>query len=215
MLVIGIAGGIACGKSSAAGEFQRLGAEVLDADRAGHRVLREPSVLEAIRNQWGESVISDGQVDRKALAAIVFSESGQDDLTRLEALTHPRIGQLLKVKISQLKSKDIPAVVLDAPVMFKAGWNELCDKIVFVDVPLEIRQKRALASRGWTSEELALREQKQTPLAVKREKSSDIIDNSGTPKQLVEQVRQLWLRWGLELSVRSEHLPEQPKPISN
>ncbi len=215
MLVIGIAGGIACGKSSVAANFQRLGAELLDADRVGHEVLLQPEVLEEIRVRWGESVISNGRVVRKALAAIVFAEGADDELMRLEAIMHPRIGRVLKDKILKLKSKqEVPAVVLDAPVMFKAGWDQFCDKIVFVDLRVGLRQERALATRGWSPDELISRERKQIPLTVKRERASDIIDNSGTPEQLTEQVHQLWDRWGLSLSRHNKHLPKSPKPIS-
>ena len=125
MLVIGIAGGIACGKSLIALEFQKLGAELIDADRLGHEVLHTPEVREEIRSVWGESVMSDGQIDRTAIATIVFAEVNGDELKRLEAITHPRISQRIKDNISRLKAKNvISAVVLDAPVMFKTGCDQ-------------------------------------------------------------------------------------------
>ena len=205
MLVIGIAGGIACGKSLVAQQFQRLGAVVLDVDQMGHKVLRDPEVLEAIRLQWGDCVFSEnGNVDRQALADIVFSPESEDEPSQLEILeriTHPRIAELVKAQIVQLQTNEsIPAVVLDAPVMFKAGWDKFCDKIIFVDVPFEIRSNRARESRNWSQDELISREQRQTPLTEKKERATNTIDNSGTPEQLFEQVNELWSQWGLKTS---------------
>ena len=97
MLVIGIAGGIACGKSSVAKEFQRLGAEILDADQAGHEVLKQTEVVKEILEQWGDSVVVDGKVDRKALPApnsLAFGSSNEFALPQTSAEKRwPRFGR--------------------------------------------------------------------------------------------------------------------------
>jgi dephospho-CoA kinase len=203
MLVVGVAGGIACGKSLVARQFQRLGAVVLDVDQIGHRVLHDPEVLEAIKAQWGDSVLTEsGNIDRKALARIVFAlecDGRPTQLEILEKITHPKITRLLKAQLSELqKDESIPAVVLDAPVMFKTGWDKFCDKIVFVDVPFELRAKRARETRNWSIEELTARESRQMPLSEKQKRATNTIDNSGTPQQLFEQILNLWKRWGLK-----------------
>ena len=203
MLVVGIAGGIACGKSLVARQLQQLGAVVLDVDQIGHRVLYDPGVVEAIKSQWGDGVLKiDGSVDRKALAEIVFASQrdGQpNQLEILEGITHPRISRLLKEQLSQLqKDASIPAVVLDAPVMFKAGWDKFCDKIIFVEVPFALRAQRARETRNWSYDELTARENRQLPLNEKRERATNTVDNSGTPEQLFAQIRELWNQWGLQ-----------------
>lgn len=206
MLVIGLAGGVASGKSLVARCFEHFGATVLDADRVGHEVLREPEVIAAIVLQWGESVVINGEIDRSALARIVF-DSNQGDtsqLKRLEQITHPRIGQKIRQKLAELKSESetkgskIPAVVLDAPVMFKSGWDQLCDKIVFVEAEISLRRQRAL-ERGWSLDELARREAYQTPINEKRQRSTDIIQNSKSKGETFDQVRDLWRQWKLRL----------------
>lgn len=202
MQVIGIAGGIACGKSLVADCFQRLGAEILNVDGIGHDVLKLPEVVQAVRDQWGEDVFcDDGNIDRKSLGRIVFAQTKDDSLDQLEILegiTHPQIARVVAEHLAELRNRDeVPAVILDAPVMFKAGWDKLCDKIVFVDVPLELRQKWALANRGWSHVELALRERRQLPIEEKRNRSTDIIDNTGTPDQLFDRVTDMWKQWGL------------------
>lgn len=199
MLVIGLAGGVASGKSLVASCFEHFGATVLDADRAGHEVLREPKVIAAIKSQWGEIVLKDGEIDRGALARIVFDSTSEDpnQLERLEQITHPGIGRKIRERLAQLESQAI-AVVLDAPVMFKAGWDRLCDKIVFVDTVASLRQKRA-RQRGWDDDEFAKREARQTPLAEKRSKSTDFIENSKSKEETYIQARELWRSWNLPL----------------
>ena len=214
MLIIGLAGGVASGKSLVARCFEYFGAAVLDADRLGHEVLREPEVIAEIVSNWGECVVKDGEIDRSALGKIVFDSNlggTNSQLKKLEQITHPRIGlkirqQLSKLeKESNLKGAEIPAVVLDAPVMFKAGWDKLCDKIVFVDAEISIRQQRA-RQRGWNPDELARREAYQTPLNEKRKLSTSVIQNSNSKIETLNQVRSLWQQWNLPLP-RDHDLP--------
>ena len=198
MLIIGLAGGIASGKSLVAKCFERQGAVIIDADKIGHQVLRLPEVIQETTNAWGESVLADGQINRSALAAIVFR--GEDDnrqLLKLEQITHPRIKQRLSEEFERLRSDgETRAVVLDAPVMFKAGWDKLCDKIVFVAATHDVRLARAL-ERGWDENELDHRESRQTALNIKQELSTDSIDNSRSVESTENQVLKLWQAWGL------------------
>jgi dephospho-CoA kinase len=201
MLVIGLAGGIASGKSLVASQFQSLGAVVLDADAIGHDVLRDPDVKRLIRQEWGESVFDDGEVSRRAMAEIVFraEADGARQLKILEQITHPRIGEILTRRLSNLKTiGETHATVLDAPVMFEAGWDRICDKTVFVDAPPEQRIRRARA-RGWTDSQFYQREARQLPNEIKRAKCSDYVDNSTSIEATFAQVMDLWRRWELPL----------------
>lgn len=201
MLVIGIAGGVASGKSLVARCFERFGAEVLDADRVGHEVLKDTKVIDAITLQFGEIILQRGEIDRRALGRIVFDPTpeGARSLRRLEEITHPQIGNRIQKELLTLKSdSQIPAVVLDAPVMFKANWDRLCDKVVFVHA--DDAQRRARASqRGWDDDELARRESQQLPILEKRSRSTDLIDNSGSREDTYAQACKLWKTWGLTL----------------
>lgn len=195
MIVIGIAGGIASGKSLVAIQFQQLGAMVLNADQAGHAVLREKKIKDQIRSAFGfaeEKIFDeDGEVIRSLLASIVFHPNNTAGLQTLERITHPRIREILQEQIESIRSSDCPAVVLDAPVMFKSGWNNFCDVIVFVDAPLEIRLRRA-EQRGWPEGELERREAMQIPLEEKHQKSNFVISNSSSTQDTFEQVKQIW-----------------------
>lgn len=193
MLIVGIAGGIASGKSAVSSVFEQWGAFILDADRTGHLVLEEPDVRNEIRKIWGDSVFQkDGSINRRALGEIVFSPERTDDLKELERITHPRIRSHLERKVSDLKkSGEYPIVILDAPVMFKAGWGQFCDQIVFIDSNFEDRCHRAM-KRGWTEQELRRREAAQVALETKRMKADWVIQNTGSLDELRDQARNIW-----------------------
>ncbi len=194
MQMIGLVGGIASGKSLVAQQFRSLGAEVLDADRVGHAVLRFPEVVEAIRGHFGWRVFdAAGQVDRKALGRIVFGPppDGPRELTMLESITHPEIRRRLRVQAEEMAERGVPLVVLDAPVLLKAGWDQMCDALVFVDSPRNLRLARAL-ERGWAPEELAAREAAQEPIEEKRQRAGFVVDNSGDLGYTLGQVERLW-----------------------
>lgn len=194
MQIIGLLGGVASGKSFVAEQFRRLGALVLNADQMGHEVLLQPEIRMAIRNHFGEKVFGeDGQVDRKALGRIVFGSSpdGPRELELLERITHPKIRERLVAQVERMAADGVPAAILDAPVMLKSGWDEICTAVVFIEAPEDMRRRRALA-RGWTSDEFAAREASQESLEVKRRRSDFVIDNSGRAEYTQAQIERLW-----------------------
>lgn len=194
MHILGLLGGVASGKSLVAGQLERLGAGVLDADRAGHEVLRMPEVERAARERWGEAVFGpDGHIDRPKLAAIVFAPppKGPEERRFLEELTHPRIGRVLEEEAKGLAAAGFPAAILDAPLLLEAGWDSLCDRLIFVDAPRQLRLARALA-RGWSEKEFAGREGVQESLDSKRKRADVVVENSGSPEETQAQIERLW-----------------------
>ena len=201
MLTIGLAGGIASGKSLVASQFERLGAKALDADKMGHDVLRDEAVIQKVKCALGSQVLdSSGQLSRKAIAELVFEQSAgaKQRLANLEKITHPRIKEKIIRCIEQYRSEGYPAAILDAPVMFKSGWDRLCEKIVFVRASEEVRLKRAL-ERGWSEQHFQEREASQTPLATKLSRATDVINNNKDVVDTNLQVKQLWEKWDLPL----------------
>ncbi|MCU0980713.1 MAG: dephospho-CoA kinase [Pirellulaceae bacterium] len=194
MILIGILGGVASGKSEVSCRLRSLGAAVLDADRVGHAVLREAEVRQAVQRRWGEAVLdAAGEIDRRKVAEIVFAVAPESraELTFLEQLTHPLIGQRLQEQLAELHREGVRAAVLDAPVMLKAGWDRLCQRIVFVDAPRDVRLARA-RQRGWTEADFAAREAAQEPLETKRSRADVTLDNSLTRQHLFAQVDRFW-----------------------
>lgn len=195
MKIIGILGGVASGKSFVAEQFRRLGAMVLDADQVGHEVLREPEVIQAVRERWGDEVIAEnGQINRSAVAKIVFAPppKGPEELEFLEQLTHPRIGRRLQQEFARARqSRDIEVVILDAPVMLKSGWDRYCDHILFIEAPRNLRLQRA-RDRGWSDASFTAREAAQESLETKRAAASHILDNSGSLEATRLQVESFW-----------------------
>jgi dephospho-CoA kinase len=195
MIVIGVVGGIASGKSFVTGHLQSLGAVVLDADRIGHEVLRLEPVKAAIRRTWGDEVFSrDGNVDRQRLAAIVFDPDRPEQLHKLEEITHPTIAEQLRSEIRRFQqSGEVDYLVLDAAVMVKAGWHRFCDAILFVDASRERRLERAVA-RGWSPGMFANREAMQASVDEKRRISTHVVDNNGSREATIRQLDELWDR---------------------
>ncbi len=194
MHTIGILGGVASGKSMVARQLAELGAGLLDADQATHAVLEDPEVREALRQRWGGDVFRpEGAVDRERIAEIVFAErpKGGGERRFLENLVHPRVALRLDAERQAFAARKYRAVVLDAPLLLEAGWDKLCDMLLFVDAALELRLARA-AARGWTEQDIARREAAQLPLDVKRTRADAIIDNSGTPQQTEAQIERFW-----------------------
>jgi dephospho-CoA kinase len=195
--VIGLIGGIGAGKSAAAAEFARRGGKVISADAAAHDALRDPAVRDAIVKRWGRDLLDDrGEVVRGKLGAIVFADAAQR--RELEALTHPWIQRRVREEIAAAQADpSVRFVVLDAAIMLEAGWSAVCDRLVFVDAPREVRVERVKRQRGWTAEELAARERAQLALTEKAAQADHTLNNSAGLPHLSRQVDDLLRAWGL------------------
>ncbi len=190
-VLCGLCGGIGSGKSYIARQFQALGAAVFDADQAGHWVLREDDVKKELVSLWGTGILDEqGEVNRQAVAQIVFASDSQGEQAReqLQAISHPRIQQQLELVLTQ-SSEDV--VVVDAALLFETGWNVVCDQVAFVDSNEELRLGRCQA-RGWSIDELRRREASQWSLERKRQQADFVIENHGDSEVTQRQVQSVW-----------------------
>jgi len=192
--VIGIVGGVGAGKSTAAGEFAALGCRLVDADRIGHELLGEPDVQAEIRRRWSDAAFAPGgQVSREALAEVVFDSPAE--LEALNAILHPRIRRRMAQAIAEAQADtSAEGVVLDAAVMFEAGWDDLCTHRIFVAAPAAERQRRVAESRRWSAEAWRLREKSQISLDIKAGRCQYTLDNRFSASFLREQIRLLFHR---------------------
>ena len=190
--VIGIVGGIGAGKSTVAAELVKLGCARIDADAIGHALLADPAVQRQIRRRWGEGVFDpQGRVDRRALGETVFADAAQ--LQALGAILHPRMRRRMEQQIARAQADPrVAAVVVDAAVLFEAGWDDLCTHRVFVRAPRAQRARRVRAQRGWDAPAWRRREKMQISLDKKAAKSDYIINNSSSLSCLHEQVRSIF-----------------------
>src|SRR3972149_1551246 len=129
MYVVGLTGGIGSGKSTVAEMLREKGVVVLSADLAGHEVYQpgRPAWQEIADAFGPEVVAADGTIDRKRLGAIVFSDPAA--LKRLNAITHPRMKELMREKLAELEERGVEVVLLEAALLFDAGWDGLTDEV--------------------------------------------------------------------------------------
>lgn len=196
MIVFGLSGGIASGKSHVARLLAERGAAALDADAHARAALAEPEVCRALAERWGPDVLDDdGRPRRPAIADRVFGDgaSAADERRFLEGLVHPRVRERLRAELDAARAAGAPAAVLDVPLLHEAGWDAECDAVLFVDTPEGVRLARA-AERGWDAGELARREAAQLTLAEKRRRADAVVPG-GETAATAAAVFDLWERF--------------------
>lgn len=189
--VIGVVGGIGSGKSSVAREVAALAnVYVLDADRLGHDALLDEGVKVALRRQFGDGIFdAAGEVQRGSVARCVFGDSESHRIARhaLEQIVHPEIERRIAGEIARAEAAGQAAVLLDAAVLIEAGWRRLCDAVVFIDAPEDLRLKRVQQRSGWSLEELHRREASQLGLPEKRRQCDAVISNATDVRESGQQ----------------------------
>lgn len=191
--MFGLTGGAGSGKSTAAGYFRDLGANIIDADALGHAMLRRGgAAFDEVVRRFGERILgADGEIDRRALAAIVFAEP----LRRLElnAILHPRIIEAQREQAAALHAEDPRAVILiEAALIYEAGVESHFRKIVVAWATAEQQIERLVAKTGMTTEEAEARVRAQMPAAEKRCRADFVIDCSGSLEDVRAQVADLY-----------------------
>ena len=192
MKVIGLTGGIASGKSTAARLLGELGAPVIDADQLARDAVRSGTeALAAIVAAFGDEVLQpDGALDREALGKRVFADP--EARRALEWIVHPEVRRLARLKLQVLEESGARVVFYMAPLLIEAGADTLCDEIWIVDVDEETQLQRATARDGMSCEEARQRTAAQMPLAEKARRGDVVIDNRGTVEELAERLKRLW-----------------------
>jgi dephospho-CoA kinase len=187
--VIGLMGGIGSGKSVVATILRDHGCIVANADENAKAVLRDSEVRDKLVAWWGAEILNvDGLVDTKKVSDIVF----QDESARkqLEDLVHPRV-RLMQEAQFDAAPEGTRGLVVDAPLLLEAGFDVLCDFLIFVESSRKIRLSRVVHSRGWTPEELSRREDAQLPLDTKRNRADYVLINEGALDMVHDQVKQI------------------------
>lgn len=196
--VVGLIGKIGSGKSAVAAILAARGGAVIDADRVGHELLREPAVRQEVVTRFGETVLDrrvaaearPAQIDRQALGAIVFADPGKRH--ELEAILHPLMRDRFRREIERISRQgEARLIVLDAAILLEAGWDELCDCVAFVDAPDTARSERVAKQRGWTIDAMRRREAAQWPSERKRLCADIVLTNDSDFDSLDREVGRL------------------------
>ena len=188
MTVIGITGVSGAGKSTLTRVFLRHGALVLDADLIYHRLLAESASLrDELVAFFGTGILTDGRVDRRKLAPVVFSSP--EKLSELNRITHPHVIR----RIMEALSSGKPALaVLDAPLLFESGLSGLCDLTVGVLAPREMRLERIIRRDGLSRKEAETRLDAQKPASFYIERCDHLLINDRSEEEFLARAESFW-----------------------
>ncbi|CAB4810115.1 MAG: dephospho-CoA kinase [Actinobacteria bacterium] len=188
MLVVALTGGIGAGKSLVAQYFSELGARVVDADQLSRIAIERGSDgFDEVVTRFGESILRNGDVDRKALGEIVFKDKAAK--ADLEAIIHPRVRELFLEVVADLASDEI--LIYEIPLLVETGAAKNFDQIITVEADLEIRKDRLL-KRGMFISEIESRLAAQASPTEREAVATHVLENSGDEDQLLRKVENLW-----------------------
>lgn len=206
---IGLTGGIAAGKSVAAGRLAELGAVVIDYDQLAREAVEPGSAgLDEVAEAFGSGVVgADGALDRAALAALVFTDPAA--LERLNGIIHPVVRRLAAEREAAAATADAGAVVVhDIPLLVETGRGDEFHVLVVVHAPAAQRLERLVEGRGLARDEAERRIAAQTSDETRSAAADIVLDGTGTDADLRRQVDALWARLAAE---RAEELAAEAR----
>jgi dephospho-CoA kinase len=192
MLLVGLTGNIASGKSTVSQMLSERGATIIDADVLARRAVeRGTPAYQRIVARWGDAVLApDGHLDRAALRGIVFSDP--QELEDLNAIVHPEVERMRDALVEEARERGDRIVVCDIPLLFERHLGENFDRIILVDAPRPVRLQRLVKERGLRDAEAQDMITAQMPAELKRARADIVIDNDGTLTKLEQDVAAAW-----------------------
>lgn len=192
MILIGLTGNIASGKSEVAKMLADRGATIIDADVLAREAVRpETQALRDIVKRWGKDILKqDGSLDRTALRQIVFAD--QSELDALNRIVHPGVTRLRDREIARARERGDQIVVCVIPLLFERNLVDEFDAIVLVDAPRPLRLERLVATRGLEETDAMNMIAAQMPAELKRARADYVIENNGSLDDLERDVDALW-----------------------
>ena len=192
MRTIGLTGGIGSGKSAVSNILRDLGVCVIDADAVAHEVYRPGSEgWREVVAAFGREIIGPaGEIDRRKLGALVFG--GGADVERLNSIVHPRTRELVVERLGIARLAGKTAAVVEAALLFEAGWDDMFDEVWVVTAPEETVVGRVAAARGTDAESVRSRMRAQMSNEDRLSRADVTIDNSHTLDDLEARVAEAW-----------------------
>ena len=195
MIVAGLTGGIATGKSTVAAIFEEAGARLIDADRIARDAVRKgaPAYHDTVAH-FGEAVLQDdGEIDRKRLAAVIFNDPAEQ--RALERIVHPQVKQEIARSLDLIRRETPDAlVIVDVPLLFESGMDRGLAAAIVVYVPEQIQLERLMARDALTQPEALARIRAQMPIEKKKSLATLVIDNSGSLERTRDQTLEVYRR---------------------
>ena len=212
MLIIGLTGGIACGKSTISLTLRELGAAIIDGDVLSRELTAaNGAALPVIREAFGDGVFHpDGTLNRRALGEVVFADDAARN--RLDAIMQPMLREMIVRGIEDARKSGAAACVLDMPLLYEKDLDSLCDRVWCAYIPRNIQLQRLMERDGFTRDEAEQRLRSQLPAEEKAAKADVVIDTSGPIQYTKGSVISLYAKEvGIIDGVESEHpSPTQP-----
>jgi dephospho-CoA kinase len=192
VILIGLTGNIASGKTEVARIFADLGATVIDADELARDVVMSGTpALKAIAARWGARVLNpDGTLNRGALRSIVFSDAKEREA--LNAIVHPEVKRLRDLLVEEARVRGDKVVVAAVPLLYEAGLEKDFDRVILVDAPDDVRLSRLVNRRGLSTVEAQRMMNAQQPASTKRKHAHVVIENQNDLKALRRAVERVW-----------------------
>ena len=192
MLLVGLTGNIASGKSSVSELLAKKGATLIDADMLARRAVEPGSpALDAIKQRWGDAVVAaNGELDRAALRHIIFANAA--DREALNAIVHPLVQAMRDEEVSAARTRGDRIVVCDIPLLYENDLAAQFARVILVDAPRALRLQRLVRERDLPRDEAERMLDAQMPSDAKRHRADYIIENAGTHAQLDQRVNDVW-----------------------
>jgi dephospho-CoA kinase len=192
MRVIGLTGGIASGKSTAARVFAELGARVIDADAVARDIVApgQPALAELVRTFGREMLLPDGTLDRKRLGAVVFADP--EKRRALNAITHPRIAAESQARLASLREEGVPVAVYEAALLVENGVHHGLDGLVVVVCDEATQLRRLIDRDGYSEADARARIAAQAPVAQKLRAATWVVDTGGPLAETKKQLARVW-----------------------
>ena len=192
MLVIGLTGGIGTGKSEAARYMVSLGAALIDADLVGHEAYQpHAEAWRQVVDAFGPEILRpNGEIDRRKLGEIVFADPEQ--LARLNAIMHPLMAGMVAAKLAALAAGGAAVAVVEAALLFEAGWDALVQEVWVTDAPEEAVIRRLRQRNGMSEPEARKRLAAQMSRRQRLDRADAVIDNSADMPAMRRAIDGLW-----------------------
>jgi dephospho-CoA kinase len=192
MIVIGLTGGIASGKSTVARMLSELGAVVIDADKVGHEAFRpHTEAWRKVVAAFGKDILGHNEeIDRGKLAQLVFDDPKA--LKRLNSIMHPLMREIVRQKIEGLRREGAEVVVLEATLLIEAKWTDLVDQVWVTITPEPDVVDRLVSQKGFKEQQARARIKSQTPIVQRAKKADVVIENVSDINTLKKRVEGLW-----------------------